>query len=116
MHNIKIYHCINCLNALSEYGEGPLCLYQKFCECYSTNGFTPIYLDSSCKHTFRSLNTIIKFLEVKRYLLTCDSHEMDSRIIKLIPLGLCKIDDALFEFCPQDCRDNNYPLPEDLQL
>ena len=104
MNKIKIYHCNRCHANLEKFGEGVLSLYEEFCELYVNIG-SPLCLDSRDVKTAKSLNTVLKFLELKGYISTTDSHELQPYVLKIIPNGMYQLTDDLFEFCPLNCTE-----------
>jgi len=102
---MRIYHCYKCISYLERYGIGFFSLYEKLCEIYIRTGEL-VLLDSTDKSTRTVLNTAIKFLEKKQFVLTTEAVEINNKFIKLKPIGHLMTDENTHSFCPLHCKEN----------
>ncbi len=88
---VEIAICGNCYHKLKRIGVAAD-LYEAICETYVLTGCAPIA-------NWDNLKTILKLLELRKYIVTCD---FEKSHVKILPLGYCR-SEHLHLFCPLGC-------------
>jgi hypothetical protein len=106
---IKIYHCDKCYQKLAAFGEGAVNTFIEICTLYLMSKNSVYYdFEEGYSKKSKSKSTIIKFLEIKGYIVTNDASEIDDVLIKIKPNGYAFDEEyQIHTFCPMGCREGD---------
>lgn len=101
---IKLTYCYCCYEELYSYGAPAVCAYEVICESIAQSNQPALI---SPYEDTKVVDEIVKFLEIKGFVVTCDIGE---DYIAVKPNGFMKKQDDDFIVCPlghfeDNCRD-----------
>ena len=103
MYMNKTIHCRRCIEKLAECGELPLIIYYGICEIYSEERI-PLLLDVINSDQPKTIDSMLKFLEVKGYIISNDASDIDDELIRVKPMGYHSEENDAHFFCPLNCK------------